>query len=186
MSALSNSAARLSGSRPAVRFWRTILFLWGAQWILSAVFRQLELFGAPSLLVPLSFWAAAAATLVCLPLLRRKPAALPATSPSPAAARLRLAGKPTSVSIAAVLLLFAALLPFFVPAAYLLEFYRSTALAAFYLILGARFSRRFTAFAVWLMLLMLAVLLLYLGFAPFILGILGGCSLIACALVINL
>lgn len=181
----ADRSASYSIGRSTGRFWRFVGLLWGVQWILAAAFRQLELFGASSRLAPLSFYLAAAATLAAAAFygqaVRRRPAG--PNRPSPGH---RLTGRCATTWTALALGAFAAALPFLIPAVGLVDFYRALALAALYLLLGARRSRRFTALAWWLILLTLAVALLYLGFAPFVLGVLGGCSLIACALVINL
>lgn len=163
-----------AASRPDFRFWRLAFLLWGTQWILAAVFGQLELFGAPELLTPATFWLAVAATLACLPLLRKSTASYP------------ILIKPGGWRLAGLLalLLFSVALPFLIPAIYLADFYRSIALAAFYFLLGGPGSHRFAKLGVWLIALMAAALLFYLGFAPFLLGVLGGCSLIACAVII--
>ncbi|WP_058302761.1 hypothetical protein [Gorillibacterium timonense] len=175
MSSLTNRASRLqAGDRSSSLFWRFALLIWGLQWILSSAFGQLELFGAPAWLVPASFWAAMLATAFCLLPLRKNRFSLP----------LRSTAQGWRMWVLLLLLLFAALLPFIIPGIYLAEFYRTTALAAFYLMLGEPASSKAGKLGLWLILLMAATLVFYLGFAPFLLGVLGGCSLIACAVII--
>ena len=65
------------------------------------------------------------------------------------------------------------------------ELYRALVLAGLYLLLGRYLSRKFTALALWLVLLAGIIAWAYLGFAPFALGLMSGLSLIACHLLLR-
>jgi hypothetical protein len=65
------------------------------------------------------------------------------------------------------------------------ELYRALVLAGCYLLLGRFLSRRFTALALWLVLLTVITAWAYFGFAPFALGLMSGLSLMACHLMLH-
>ncbi|MBC8081363.1 MAG: hypothetical protein H7X86_13540 [Gorillibacterium sp.] len=157
-----------------------LLTIWGLQWVSAAILTQLFIIGVPVWTVSASFWLAIAATVAYLLLLRVNDRNLLTQRP------LLDHQKPT-FSLVYKIALFTALL--LLPAVILLMFhwngilfvdlYRAALLAVLYLFLGMGCNRWLIYLGLWLLLLTFITTVFYLGFAPFILGLMGGLSLIA-------
>jgi len=188
-----------------------LVTLWGMQFAAAAILGQLYLFGVPAWTVPASFWLAFAATALHviyygLVAKRQQPAtksAIPQRAASPLSSHPTFkSSRPTLkpshstfslsrptfglVAVLGLLLLPVVLLLVSPPGAALYtELYRTLVLAGLYLLLGRYLSRKFTALALWLVLLAGIMAWAYLGFAPFALGLMSGLSLIACHLLLR-
>lgn len=173
-----------------------LLSLWGMQFAAAALLGQLDQLRAPAWTVSASFWLAFAATLLHVIyyglIAKRQPSATKSAIPQ----RATGTSSSTGMSLRSVLG-FAAILVLLLllPAVLLLvsppgmmpytELYRALVLAGLYLLLGRFLSRRFTALALWLVLLAFIMVWAYLGFAPLALGVMSGLSLIACHLLLR-
>lgn len=151
----------------------SLFYIWGLQGAAAALF---DIFAGP----------AAAATikplLVCLAVLASMPSLYRLGS-----AALTRPGLALRMILPALLLAVTAAVirylgsggPFF------LDLFRALTLAAFYLLLGAFFGKRFLWLGLWLIALTVLLVYRYLGFAPIVLEGYGGLSLIACACMLQ-
>ncbi|MCL6457101.1 MAG: hypothetical protein K6T85_03755, partial [Gorillibacterium sp.] len=168
-----------------------LLTIWGIQWALAAIMSQLFLSGVPAWTVDTSFYLAIAASVVYLTfvgLRKRKSSA----QQQPKIQTVNVNQATTFSPITQTVLLTALLL---LPAVLLILFhwngllfvdlYRASLLTVLYLLLGTGFNRWFLYLGLWLLLLISMTAVLYLGFAPFILGLMGGSSLIVCRILLK-
>lgn len=189
-----------------------LLSLWGMQFAAVAILGQLNLPHVPAWTVSASYWLAFAATLlhviyyglVAKQQPKRTQTASKTTddhshtkksssptfksSPTSKSSRTFMSSRPALgfVAILGLLLLLPAVLLLVSPPSVILytELYRALVLAGCYLLLGRLLSRRFTALALWLVMLTVITAWAYFGFAPFAVGLMTGLSLMACHLML--
>ncbi|GAA3409914.1 hypothetical protein ACFFNY_31100 [Paenibacillus hodogayensis] len=162
------------------------LYIWGIQWMASSLlYYWWMLDPAGTIRAVLPWVALALSAAVAFARRRNKPQGAPAGGSAPTWRNVAIAG----LCAAVVLALFLAVLLYAgVNASPLLyaELFRAFALAAFYAYTGWRFGRELVFLGIWLIALLVVVAGWYAGYAPIVLGVSEGASLIACAFILQL
>lgn len=177
-------------------FYIPLLWIWGVQWMADAALQIAWAFDPDGAVRTLLLWTAAALSALYTAAAwiknrqakRRKAAELlPLEEEHPT---MRSKASPFSwmpLLVAAVLIAAAVLLVRFGAVGWLFtDVFRSLVLALFYIGLGLRIGRELVFLGLWLLALCAFISVWYLGFAPIVLGLFGGASLIACAIMVRL
>lgn len=154
------------------------LYIWGTEWTANAFLQILWKWDPDGTIRAILLWAAAGLSALFLLLGSR--------NKTERRGERRLGGM-IPLLVAAVLLLVVLLISQIVSTGLFFPVVlRTIALALFYLFLGAVLGRELLYLGIWLLALSGIIAYWFLGYAPIVLGLFGGLSLIACALILRL
>ncbi|WP_010272728.1 hypothetical protein [Paenibacillus senegalensis] len=168
---------QLNQALPAVRPYIPLLYIWGIQWIFQAFIGLLDDGSFPAWLsfALVAIAAALSALVIAFAGKPEKPLSLSWTN-------IRRFALPYLLFAAIALLLFS----LEVVERYFFPLFQGLVLSLFYMKLGLVFRRVFLYLGLWLLTLSIVIAWAYLGFLPFVISSMGGCSLIVCGLLLRL
>jgi hypothetical protein len=164
------------------------LYIWGAQWITSALLIYIWNLEHNHIALTITVWAAALLTLLVFVLglkqrskhesgQRSTPSSLPSRSNHPFMWVIPICYLIASAGL-------------FMQAAdqgyFLFDLLRALVLGFIYTVLGVRLGRELIYLGIWLLALTAILTIWYLGFAPLVLMFFGGWSLVACAVILRI